>query len=586
MRIPLLCIVLAHFLFSNSIFAQNWQWAKTTSKSVGCVSSMPTQAVASTTDSHGNIYVVGLNDSCAVFDFASINKSSYIAKYNPSGNLVWLRGAGRNVNTKINAITIDESDNIYIAGVIYGDTTITFGSITLTTRSQSNFEIFLVKYDTLGNAIWGRITSRTPNRNGNNTVGGITTDKAGNVYITGTNEYYFGGSVSSDTVSYGGAVFVVHPNLPGSTFTFDYSYLVKYDGSGNPLWIKECSYPLIGYPGLLPVGWFGSTAITHDNSGGIYITGFFENFYSLPISFDAFTLSDAGDVDLFVVKYDQQGNVKWAKSLGGSAMDAGYAICADVSGHIYVTGMFMSAGFPFGSHNLTNLSVGANVPDAFLVKYDTAGNELWGASAGHEKWDEGKFVATNATDDVFWGGFFGSNDVWFDNDTLTNSSSTSGAYDGFLVKYNSTGNVEWVNNLRGADSEVPTNCILPFNGTVNYGYVSGYFSSPYCYLDTIKLNKASSGGNMFLTRFSDGTVGVPSFSNFEVIEIFPNPSKNDLTIRSSDEINTIDVYNILGQNVIHRDCNMKSMTLDISGLLMGNYVVRVNSVKNIRFLKV
>src|ERR1041385_4184161 len=75
-------------------------------------------------------------------------------------------------------------------------------------------------------------------------------------------------------------------------------------------------------------------AVCTDNSGNSYITGFFE---SPTITFGTFTLTNNGVSDMFIAKYDQNGNVLWAKSAGGSSPERGYAVATDDSGNVFVT---------------------------------------------------------------------------------------------------------------------------------------------------------------------------------------------------------------------------------------------------------
>ncbi len=74
-------------------------------------------------------------------------------------------------------------------------------------------------------------------------------------------------------------------------------------------------------------------------------------------------------MDIFLVKYDDSGNVLWAKSAGGTDWDEGNSVAVDAYGNIYVTGYFDSPTITFDSDNLTN----AGNWDIFLVKYDASG---------------------------------------------------------------------------------------------------------------------------------------------------------------------------------------------------------------------
>ena len=114
----------------------------------------------------------------------------------------------------------------------------------------------------------------------------ITTDASGNVIIAG----YF----ASDFITLGSIT------LQNAGLGFDDVFIAKYDSSGNLVWAQS----------------FGSTsddkatAVTTDNAGNIYLTGY---FYSPTITIGTYTFTNAGNVgDIFIVKYDSNGNILWA----------------------------------------------------------------------------------------------------------------------------------------------------------------------------------------------------------------------------------------------------------------------------------
>ena len=104
-----------------------------------------------------------------------------------------------------------------------------------------------------------------------------------------------------------------------------------------------------------------------DASGNIFVTGY---FYSPSITFGTTTLTNAsaGNNDMFIVKYDSNGNVLWAKSAGGTSNDMGKSCSTDANGNVFVTGYFDSPSITFGSTTLTN----AGGDDMFIVKLSGA----------------------------------------------------------------------------------------------------------------------------------------------------------------------------------------------------------------------
>jgi Beta-propeller repeat len=90
-------------------------------------------------------------------------------------------------------------------------------------------------------------------------------------------------------------------------------------------------------------------------------------------------LTSAGDVDVFVAKYDSAGALVWAKRAGGTDWENGNGIAVDAAGNSFVTGYFGStATFGPGEANQTILT-GSGI---FVAKYDSAGVLVWAKQAG------------------------------------------------------------------------------------------------------------------------------------------------------------------------------------------------------------
>jgi len=69
---------------------------------------------------------------------------------------------------------------------------------------------------------------------------------------------------------------------------------------------------------------------------------------------------------------------------------------------------------------------------------------------------------------------------------------------------------------------------------------------------------------------------------------YPNPVKDMLNLKYSNEISGVEVYNLLGQRVLAKQVNATEATVDMSGIAEGNYIVRVtsgNSVETIKIVK-
>jgi len=183
-----------------------------------------------TADTSGNIYVSGTVYATLSGQTSSGGNDAFMRKYDTSGNALWTRQFGTSANDTGRGIGLDSSGNIYVSGTTEG---------TFPGQSSSGYiDIFLRKHDSSGNEIW----TRQLGSNGNDYSNGLALDSSGNVYLAGHTQ---------------GA-------LPGQTplGSLD-GYALKYDGSGNVLWIRQ-----FGTSG----GEYAWSLALH-SSGNLYIAG-------------------------------------------------------------------------------------------------------------------------------------------------------------------------------------------------------------------------------------------------------------------------------------------------------------------------
>jgi hypothetical protein len=97
-----------------------------------------------------------------------------------------------------------------------------------------------------------------------------------------------------------------------------------------------------------------ATSVAVDNSGNVFIAGM---FYSSTITFGSITLNNTFTNDsvpnIFIVKYDEYGNLLWAKSAGGNHGLWQISVTADMNGNAFVAGAFVGT-VNFDGHVLTS----------------------------------------------------------------------------------------------------------------------------------------------------------------------------------------------------------------------------------------
>lgn len=360
------------------------------------------------TDGNGNIIVSGRFNLSANFGSITINSSEYsnifVAKYDNSGTVIWAKHiAHTSTDFPRNGLAVDNSGNIYITGGFNG--TADFGTLTLT--SVGDVDIFVAKYDPVGNLLWAK------------RAGGIWPDYGHAAAVDPTGNCCVIGRFMQ-TADFGG----INLTSAGSTDIF----VTKYDPNGNVIWAK-------GFGGD---GGDEAFDIVADVASNTYITG---KFNSSTISFDAYSLANSGYDDAFIVKLNNDGNVVWANQGASSDWENGYGIALDGFQNIYVTGGFASATMNFGSIQLTSQE-----GKVFVVKYNPSGNPLWAIAGGGAGNAIGYGITVNSSNEVMITGYFDSNPAYFGNNQLTNS----GSHDVFVAALDASGSFKWA--LQGGGS--------------------------------------------------------------------------------------------------------------------------------------
>ena len=316
------------------------------------------------TDSSGNVYVTG-NTNGALEGTSSGGGDFFVVKYDSGGIKQWTKQLGTSDADFASGIATDSSDNVYVTGFSGGN---------LDNNTGAYYEdLFVVKYDSDGVRQWTQPFGTYEI----NQARGIATDSSGNVYVTG----YTTGDLDNNTNAGERDLFVI-----------------KYDSGGAKKWFKQLGTSSDDR----------AHGIATDSTGNVYVTGY---------THGGLDGTNAGDYDLFVVKYDSAGVKLWTKQLGTSTYDYAEGIATDSTGNVYVTGY--TEGSLDGNTN-------AGSADIFVVKYDSAGVRKWTKQLGTSSLDEATGIATDSSGNVY---VTGSTDGALDGNTR------AGYEDLFVVKF-------------------------------------------------------------------------------------------------------------------------------------------------------
>ncbi len=358
---------------------------------------------------------------------------------------------------------------------------VTFGNYTLQPIQGSTPEAFIVKYNKDGNVLWAKSAGQTQILPPYYSVS-VAIDNNGNIYVTCN-----------------------HQSLAPPTSGF----IKKFDTNGNLLWSKNFT------------GNSRELKICADVNGNAYITG---TYFNSQLTHGAIVLPmNTNGHDVFVAKYDPNGNVLWAKNEGSSGLYTP-TIGVDGTGNSYVTGWFASPFVQFGSIILNNPGL---THEIFIAKFDANGNVVWAKQSigGGHTYD----IQTDFTGNSYiTGPHFGN--IRFGDTTLLSFAFN----DIFVTKYNSSGNVVWARSAGGDKNDIGYGIAVNTKGNV---FVTGTYSSSSSFFDNstiINSDNINYAYEAFIAKLGDNSedsiIYQPGSCTLDLVKVYPNPARDILTI--------------------------------------------------------
>ncbi len=394
----------------------------------------------------------------------------------------WVRQFGTSADDWVLGMASDSSGNTYVVGYTYGQFPLQV--------QAGGVDVFVTKYDASGNLAWVRQFGSPFD----DSACGVAVNSTG-IYVVGDTYGSIGGQVSSGSDD----AFIAKLDAAGNivwvrqlgTGTLDWSSGVSLDDSG----IYVLGGTLGALPGQAPSGGDDSFIAKYDFSGnmvwtrqfgtntldqaygvsatssGVYVAGSTYGIFPGQVS--------AGNLDAFVTKFDGSGNLIWVRQFGTAFEDGVYSISAGASG-LYLTGY--SGGTLPGQTSSGDM-------DAFAVNCDFSGNLVWTRQFGTETFDSGTGVSADV------GGIYVAGVTWgtFPNQRYTESD------DSFVVKYDSSGNVAWLEQFGTDANDYVYGVSANSTGIYMAGQTMGVFSG----------QSSAGGADGFVVKFSQSVSRVP-----------------------------------------------------------------------------
>lgn len=83
----------------------------------------------------------------------------------------------------------------------------------------------------------------------------------------------------------------------------------------------------------------------------------------------------------------------------------------------------------------------------------------------------------------------------------------------------------------------------------------------------------------------DYFLGTEDF-NANKVSFYPNPVKDVLNLKTVENINSVSIFNLSGQNLVNKAINANETAVDMSSFATGTYIVNVISNNNVKTIKV
>jgi hypothetical protein len=500
-------------------------------------------------------------------------------------NWLWANSGGSKGYDQALSIAVDTAGNVFVAG-FYTDSAVFSGT---TIHSSKGNHFFLAKYSSTGILSWIRFSPVK----GRSQATGVCISQNKYLYLTG----YF-----TDSLRLGGAL------LYSASGTNNF-FLAKYDLNGSIQWAT----------GDAVSGLDLRKAVSSDAAGNAYVCGSFSGSGNF---FDKEIISKGSD-DIFLTKFDPDGNVLWAKSFGSKVNDGAYAIGVSRSGKIVITGSFGDTAF-FG---VTKLAA-KGTTDIFLAAFDAEGNSIWARQANDTIIGSGKALAIDADENIYLTGEFGngtpSDCDGFGNIYIAKYSSSgekqwskcagngseengngisvdssgnifvtggydfpfdfgtgplpySGIIDVFIAKFNPSGIAQWADQAGGVQTEYGTAVATT---TADEIFVGGYFGDT-CFFGPFQLECRGSS-DAFIAKIGARSGIKESLLTQKNIFFYPNPAHENISIsfEKKNPLVSVELFSILGMSIkkiilSQQDEEKGFITISLVGLSKGSYLCRI-----------
>lgn len=431
--------------------------------------------------------------------------------------------------------------------------------------TSANWSTFLVKFNLEGLPLWSTrinavMTDNSSNAGTDKPIVHVSSNST--IYVAGT--AWFGGASNYAMYFYNSGSST--PDLTISTDRDLTYWFAEYNSEGQVQWANY----------LRPQGSIDRFFMTSDSQDNLYLQIYtndtFDIYNSADHSTSVQTVNIVNNYDVFVIKYDSNGQYQWHSIMSGTEWDGVASIICDKDDNvysiisrygnspldIYSPSNYVSPSFSLGGGDSSNQY-------HMLIKYSPTGVVLWGTKfTGTENVGRAK-MAVDSSNNLYVYGMYqnGSLNVYSQSDLVTPAVTfgASGQTDTFFVKFSPSGTVVWGSRILGTNNEIQPSLGIDSNNNL---YVVGesrsnsmdvYDAGAESPSRTITFNELPNN-KIYIIRFN--SAGISSWVSF-IGQSINDTLRNDIAVQPDGYVyitarlidgNTINFYDSTGATPI------------------------------------
>ncbi len=375
-----------------------------------------------------------------------------VAQFDIFGEHRWSRRFGNQERQVPHRVATNDDGEVVISGVIRGD--VDFGGDAPLEANGAG--LFVTKLDSDGDYLWSQAFPLT-----GFFITGVELSEDGSVFMVGS---------MSQAIDFGGG------DLTGEPDSSSDIVVVKFDSDGEHVWSDRFGDSEGQY----------SSEITLAENGDILLAGEFNGTLDL----GGEPRVSTGETDVFVARFDSEGDHIWSRSFESSARQTAYGLDLDSEDRVILGGR-MSGSVDFGGGTL----VSAGASDIFLAQFSASGDHIWSDRFGNEQETRMGGLATTTDDSIVVAGSF-VDDLEWDGETISGHSERNV----LVFELDSAGDHSWSTYASNTQYQASTGIGVDGDGN---SYIIGSFSGTLDFgVDSIASTGTANDWDYFLLKLS------------------------------------------------------------------------------------